>query len=298
MPLGATAQVAANRRGILFISAAMACLVSNDALMKYVGQTMPLAQLIFLRGLIATVLVLAVAHMLGATARIGDAVSGPVAVRALMDATGSLLYLWSLLYLPIGNATAINLAAPIFMTFFATMFMQEKAGLQRWLSIGLGFVGVVLIVQPRADGFNGYALICLLATLFQAGRELLTRRIDTRVPSIVVAFASVMAVCLIAGAISVIQGWRPLGWFELSLLALAASLLATGYYFVVNSMRHGELAVVAPFRYTGLLFAVVIGYVVWGDVPNLVAWCAILLLFAVGLYMLHSERLPGRRRRS
>ncbi len=284
------ARAAANRRGILAMAAAMASFVANDALVKYASQTMPAAQLIFIRGVMATLLVLAVAHSMGATRRIGDVVRGKVAVRAIIDAMATMLYLGSLFHLPLGNATAINLAAPLVMIVFAVVFLQEQVSLQRWLAILAGFAGVLLVIQPRAEGFNAWALVCLAGTLFHATRDLLTRQIAQNIPSILITLATALAVTLLSGAASLVQGWKPFGLFELSLLATASVFLAGGYYLIISSMREGEMSLIAPFRYTGLLFALVIGYVVWGEVPNLPAWCGIALLIGSGIYVLHGER--------
>ncbi len=269
---------------------AMGCFVTNDALVKFASQSMPSAQLIFIRGFMSVLLVLAVAHALGATPRLREAARGWVAVRALVDAIATMLYLGSLFHLPIGNATAINLAAPLFMTLFAALFMGERVRGARWLAVGLGFLGVLLVIQPRAEGFNTWALVCLLGTLFHAARDLMTRRIHAGIPSILITLATAVAVTVVSGVGSLLQGWRPFGLFEFGLLALASVFLTGGYYFIINSMRHGEMTLVAPFRYSGLLFALVLGYGIWGEVPNALAWFGIALLIGSGLYVLVSEK--------
>ncbi|WP_341922876.1 DMT family transporter [Polaromonas sp. YR568] len=283
-------QAAANRRGILCMVGAMGCFVTNDALVKFASQSMPSAQLIFIRGFMSVLLVLAVAHALGATARLREATRGWVAGRALVDATATMLYLGSLFHLPIGNATAINLAAPLFMTMFAALFMAERVRGARWLAVGAGFLGVLLVIQPRAQGFNSWALVCLLGTLFHAARDLMTRRIHAGIPSILITLSTAVAVTVVSGVGSLLQGWRPFGLFEFGLLGLASVFLTGGYYFIISSMRHGEMTLVAPFRYSGLLFALVLGYGVWGEVPNTLAWFGIALLIASGLYVLVSEK--------
>lgn len=284
----------ANRRGILYMASAMVCLVANDMLMKRLGQSMPLPQMVFLRGAMAVLMVLAVAHALGATRQLKQAAGGRVVVRAVADAMGTLLYLGSLMHLPLANATAINLAAPLMMALFAVLFLHESAGPRRWLAIGAGFAGVLLVIQPRAEGFNVWSLVCLSGTVFQAGRELLTRRIDPGVPSILITLSSVACVTLMAGAGTLWDGWQPVARADLGGLAMAAALLASGYWLIVNSMRHGEMSLVAPFRYTGLLVAVVLGYAVWGDVPDVMAWTGIALLLAAGVRLLQDERRRAR----
>lgn len=280
---------AVNRRGILCMVGAMTSFVMNDALVKFASQSMPGAQLIFVRGVMALLMVLAVTHAMGLSSRIPEVRRGWPAGRALVDAIATMLYLSSLFYLPIGNATAINLATPLMMAVFAALCMSERVRGARWLAILAGFAGVLLVIQPSASGFNGYALLCLLGTLFHAARDLMTRRIDPGIPSILITLATAVAVVVLSGGLSLIQGWKPFGLFELSLLALASVFLFGGYYLIISSMRQGEMTLVAPFRYSGLLVALVIGYIVWGEVPNALAWSGIALLIGSGLFVLHSE---------
>ena len=289
-----TPSFAANRRGIAAMSFAMASFVSNDALVKHVSESLPSAQLIFIRGLFATVLLLAVAHGLGETRRIGSAFQRAVLGRSALDALATMVYLTSLFHLPIANATAINMATPLFITLFAVLALREKVGVARWLAIATGFVGVLLVVQPSSAGFNAYALLCLGGTLLHAGRDLTTRFIHVDVPSILITVATAVTVTLLSGGLSLVQGWQPMTLRHVGLLALASVFLSIGYYLIIVGMRQGDMSVVAPFRYTGLLFALAIGWVLWGDAPNTVAFIGIALLVGAGLYVLHSERARTR----
>lgn len=285
---------AANRRGVLAMSAGMASFVTNDTLVKYVSQSLPAPQLIFIRGLFATLLLLAVCHALGATRRMGRLLDRRVLLRAVLDAFATVTYLTSLFHLPLGNATAINMATPLFITLFAVIAFHEQVGAGRWLAIVTGFTGVLLVVQPTGAAFNAYALLCLGGTLLHAARDLTTRTIDKSIPSILVTVSTAIAVTLLAGLWTLADAWHPVGWQQLGLLAAASVFLSGGYFLLTVSMRGGEMSLIAPFRYTGLLFALVLGWLVWGDVPNTVAWFGIALLVAAGLYVLHGERSRAR----
>ena len=285
---GALAQ--ANRRGILCMSAAMACFVINDAFIKIASATLPSGQMIFMRSLLVGLIMAAVIGASGATVRLRDMLRGQVALRALIDASSTLLYLAALVHLPIANATAITLATPIFMALLAMLFLREQVGLRGWIAVIVGFCGVVLVIQPRADGFNVWALVALAATLLHAVRDLMTRRIAATIPSILITLASAIAVCLLSGAIALTEGWRAFGTREVLLLVCAALFVAAGYYLIVVSFRHGDIAVISPFRYTALLVALLLGYFLWGDIPNLLAWCGIALLIGAGLYVILRER--------
>jgi len=273
---------------------AMGCFVVNDALVKYASQTMPPAQLIFVRGVMASVLVLCVAQATGATRRIKEIARGWVAVRAVVDAIATVLFLVSLFHLPLANATAINMASPLIITVLAAAFLGERLGRSRWVAVGVGFLGVLLIIQPEGKAFNTYALVCLLSTVLLSVRDLVTRRVHAAVPSILVTLSNTLAVTLLAGGLTLFEGWRPFTGFELLLLAVVAVFLSSAYYLIVISTRRGDLSLIAPFRYTAILFATVAGFVVWGDTPNALAWCGIALVIASGIYVLRVSRRARR----
>ncbi len=278
-----------NRQGIRLMVLAMACFIVNDTLVKFVSQSLPAGQLIFLRGLMATALVLAFMRATGAVVRPRQLAGGWVAVRAGLDALATLTYLVSLFNLPIANATAINMATPLFITLLAVLWLRHRVGPRQSLAIAAGFAGVLLVIQPSADGFNAFAWLCLGATVLNALRDLVTLRIARDVPSIGITLATAVAVTLLAGGVSLLQGWAELTLRQLGLLAAAAVFLASGYQLIIRATRCGDLSVVAPFRYSGLLMAVLLGWAVWGDVPNALAWAGIALVLGAGLYLLRNE---------
>ncbi|MFO1292583.1 MAG: DMT family transporter [Rubrivivax sp.] len=284
------AQRDANRRGIRLMLAAMGCLVVNDSLVKYASQSLPVAQLIFVRGLFATGFVLLAARAGGLVPAPRRLASRWVLVRAGLDALGTLLYIVSLAHLPLGNATAIGMAAPLFITVLAVLWLKARVDAPRWLAVAAGFAGVLLVIQPRADGFNAFAWLCLLATLLQALRDLVTLRVPRDLPSLGVTLATALAVTLLAGLVQLGGAWQPIAPAQLALLAAAAAFLAAGYQLLVAATRAAEPAVVAPLRYSGLLMAVATGWLIWGDMPNALAWAGIALLFGAGLLLLRQDR--------
>jgi drug/metabolite transporter (DMT)-like permease len=286
----AVALLRANRRGIQFMVGGMACFLINDALVKYASQTLPAAQLIFVRGLMATLLVLLAAQAMGLLGRAARAARGWVLVRAGIDACATILYLVSLFHLPLPNVTAINLASPLFIVAFAAPFLGERVDARRWLGVTIGFVGVLLVIQPRAEAFNAFSLVALAATMLHAIRDLVTRRIGLAVPAVLVTLVTAVVVTALAGLLSIVEGWQALGMRDLVLLGLAAVFLAGGYHLMIRATQAGELSVIAPFRYTALLWALLLGYIVWGDVPNLLAWGGIALLIGAGLDTIRRDR--------
>ena len=282
-----------NRRGILAMSLAMALFIANDALVKQVSATLPGPQLIFIRGLMATTLVLIMAQAMGHLKNWRLMLNKRLWVRGSLDAAASLAYLTAVFHLPLANATAINLSSPLFITAFAIVFLKEQVTLQRGLLILLGFTGVLLVVQPSSEGFNVYAWLAVLATLLHAMRDTLTRGIGLHVPALLITLSTAVSVGLAAGGIALTQTWTPVDSLSLALLFGASLFLSMAYYLLIVAMRSGEMSLVAPFRYSGLLFALLIGYVVWGDVPNLLGWAGIFLLAISGLLILRSERFKS-----
>jgi drug/metabolite transporter (DMT)-like permease len=135
-----------------------------------------------------------------------------------------------------------------------------------------------------------YAWIAVLATLLHATRDTLTRGIGLHVPALLISLCTAVSVALGAGGITLTQTWVPVDNTSLALLFCASVFLSVAYYFLIVAMRSGEMSLVAPFRYSGLLFALLIGYVVWDEVPNLLAWAGIALLVFSGLLILQSKR--------
>ncbi len=292
------ASITANRNGIIAMCLAMGLFIANDALVKHVSASLPAAQLIFIRGLFATCLLLVAAWVMGVLrpGKLAQAdawnqlTQRPVLARATLDALATMAYLSSLFHLPIGNASAINMASPLFIAVYAALAWREQVSATRWLAIGGGFVGVLLIVQPTADGFNAWSLLCLLATLLHTMRDLITRQIALSVPAILITLTTSVAVLLLAGPWSLLQGWQVVNATQLWLLAGASVFLSAAYYMVIVAMRSGELSLVAPFRYTALIYALLLGWLVWGEVPNALAWAGIVLMVAAGLFMLRPAR--------
>ena len=280
-----------NRRGILAMSLAMAFFIANDALVKQVSATLPGFQLIFIRGLMATGLIAIMAQAMGLLKNWRLMLNRMLWVRGVIDAVASMTFLTALFHLPLGNATAINLASPLFITAFAIYYFKERVTFQRGAFILLGFSGVLMVVQPASDGFNVYGVICVVATLLHAARDTLTRVISLRIPVLLITLSTAVAVSIGSGLATLTQTWAPVTDANLLMLFGASVFLSLAYYFLIVAMRSGEMSLVAPFRYSGLLFALLIGYVVWEELPNLMAWLGILLLVVSGLMILREENL-------
>lgn len=282
------------RRGVASMVLGMAAFVTNDSLIKLASATVPTGQLISIRNVLTAALLLLILLASGQAAQIRRGMDRPVMLRSAIDVVATILYLVALFHMPIGNVTAINMSTPLLLTAVVAIFLQIPVGWRRWTAVAVGFCGVMLIVQPRAEGFNAYSLVALAATVFIVARDLSTRRIGKDVSSLAVALANAIFVLVGALALSAFEGWVAIGWRELLLLGGASLFLIIGYLLIVDAFRHGDIATVSPFRYTGLIWALGAGYLVWGDIPNTLAFAGIVIVVGSGLYVLHRERIKAR----
>lgn len=280
-----------NQRGSLFMMGSMAAFTLNDSLVKLIGAGMPLPQLIALRGAIACALIYALARRLGALRwDLGRRDWTLVVLRSLSELAIAYFFLTALLVMPLANITAILQALPLTVTLGAALIFREPVGWRRLLAILTGFAGVLLIVRPGPEGFSEGTFFALAAVLCITARDLITRKISPGVPSILVAFSAMVAVFLTAAILSLGVEWTPLDAAGFSLLAGAAVFIFAGFLFSVMAMRAGEIAVISPFRYSGLLWALVLGWLVFGDWPDALTMLGAAIVVATGMFTLYRER--------
>lgn len=286
-----------NLRGALFMSISMAGYTLNDALIKFVLTDMNIGQAMLVRGIVATVLIGALAWYHGALRLPREALHPMVGLRVLAEVCATLCFITALMHLPLANISAIMQALPLAVTMGAAFFLAEPVGWRRWLAILVGFGGVLIIVRPGFEGFSAFSLLALLAVVFAAVRDIATRRIPDGIPSLMISTATTVAVTVV-GAVLILPlgGWTPMTVESTGLLAGAAVLLLFGYHFIITAMRVGEISFVAPFRYTALLWAMVAGFLMFSEVPDFAMIAGALVIVGSGLYTLYRERVVGRQR--
>jgi S-adenosylmethionine uptake transporter len=279
-----------NLQGALLMMASMAAFTFNDTLVKLTDGAVPLFQLLALRGILATLLIYALARGLG---RLRWDLSrrdwGLVAIRSGAEIGAAYFFLTALLNMPLANVTAILQVLPLTVTLGAALFFGETVGWRRWSAIAVGFCGMLLVIQPGTDGFTGWSLYALVAVGFVTLRDLSTRRMSPTVPPLTVTFFAALSVMLFSLVVAVPQGWTPVSPRDSALIAGSAVFNLGGYVFSVLVMRVGEIAVVAPFRYTSLVWALLLGFVVFGDWPGPLVLLGAGLIAATGLFTLYRE---------
>lgn len=263
---------------------AMAAFVVNDALMKLAAAELPTGQVIFLRGLIVVPL-LGALLLLTATPGTLRALSRPaITARSAAEVGAALLYFTALFHMPIAECTAILQFTPLALTAGAALFLGARVGWRRWLATLVGLIGVLIIIRPGAAAFNPFAALALLSVAFIAARDLITRTLGAEVPTLLIAFTSTAAVALSSLGLMPFETWQWPSPEALFALAGASIALLGAQYWIIFAMRTGDIAVVAPFRYSIILWAIVSGFMVWGEVPDFATWTGIAIVTAAGLY--------------
>lgn len=285
-----------NARGILLMCASMLSFTVNDSFMKLTSQTLPLFQAIALRGIVASVALLLIARLTAGHLRLvpkgRDGVM--VALRSLSEIAATALFLTALTQMPLANLSAILQSLPLAITLSAALFLREPVGWRRLTAILVGFCGVLLIVKPGTEGFTVWSVLGLGSVVCVVIRDLTTRTLSRATPSAAVAVWASLAVMVMGIGVTTWQGWVPVSADEALYLAIASAALIAGYMFAVMVMRVGDIGLIAPFRYTSLLWAILFGWMLFGTLPDEWTVVGATIVVATGLYTLLRERKLSR----
>jgi drug/metabolite transporter (DMT)-like permease len=282
-------------RGGSVMALAMLAFITNDTLVKFIGKGVPLGEILLVRGVFAALVIGLIAWFNGGFRHLRRALTPAVAVRTLADVATTFLFLNALLHMPIANVTAIVQAVPFTIVVLSALFLGERVGVRRISAVIAGFLGVLLVVKPASSDFNAYALYALAAMFSVALRDIVTRRIPSDVPAVLVAFSNASAIAAFGAFYAAFEGLEPLEPFEAGVLMACALLLAAAYTFMVLAVRLADVSLTAPFRYTIILWSLLAGFLVFGDVPDPLAFLGIALIAGSGLYTLVRERQLRRR---
>lgn len=275
-------------RGIVLMVASAALLALNDTVTKWLTQSYPATQVWCLRTVFVLIPILAVAAHRGAWRELRVVSWRGQALRAALFVSTTLLIVLSLEALPLPDVMAIVLASPLFVAALSMRILGEPVSAERWAMVAVGFAGVVLIVRP-SGAFQWVALVPVAAALSSALRDMVTRRIGRTETSLAILFYSSLAVIVVGLASAPLLDWRAVSAAAWALLALNGALNGGAHFLMIESLRLGEAATVVPFKYSGLVWGLVLGFIVWRHVPD--AWMLVGagLVAGSGLYLLRLE---------
>ena len=282
---------APNSQGAILMAVSMFSFVLNDGLMKAQFVDMSIYQAIFLRGMVTAPLLALLAWRAGVLiTRLGGRDTRLIIIRVISEVAATIGFLTALRHMPLANVTAILQALPLTVTMAAALFLGEAVGWRRWLAILLGLSGVLLIIRPGMAGFSVYSIWALGAVAAVTVREVTTRKLSKDVPSLPVALATAIAICGL-GAVS-LPGvtWMPVSPVMWIYVGGAGVAIIGGYLFSVMAVRIGDLGFVSPFRYTSMIWAIALGYLLFSELPDVPTLTGTAIIIATGLYSLHRER--------
>lgn len=286
-----------NLRGALFMILAMAGFAAEDAFFKTVTQTVPMGQVLIYVGLGGGLAFSALASRAGYCAWSRRFWNKMVLLRNAGEIVGTSTYVTALMLIPLSLASALLQANPLFVALGAIVFFGERVGWRRWLAIGIGLVGVLVILRPGLSGFDANALFALLAALGLAARDLATRHGPPDVhPLQTSAWGFFMLVPV--GAVMLWFSSGPVRTDTTEALLILASLALgmIGYYALTLAVRIGEIGFVTPFRYTRLVFGITLGWLVFAERPDRLTLLGAAIVVGSGLYTLIRERRIAAKR--
>jgi drug/metabolite transporter (DMT)-like permease len=219
-------------------------------------------------------------------------------LRVLGEVLATVTYILSLGHLSQAFCSAVFQATPLVVTLGAVLFLNEKVGWRRWMCISFGLVGVIIIIRPGTDSSASLAAVGILlsSVCFAAMRDIATRRVPAHVPTLYLSTLTAGAIALTGGGlIHPMGGWQPVGIGPVLIMALAAGLLLVGYHFIIMAMREGEISFVSPFRYSSLLWAILLSTVVFNEAPDSYTIAGSILVVGSGIYMVYRENIRKRR---
>lgn len=284
-----------NLTGILLMVAAMALFAVEDLLLKWVSVGLPLGQIVVISGALGAPVFAAMAWRSGQGIFVKDALHPAVIARNIGEMIGTASFIAALAAVPLGTVAAVLQAMPLVVTMGAALVYREKVGWRRWSAILVGFAGVIMVIQPGAQGFRPEAVLVLITVAGMGLRDLSARAIPARVTTAQVSAWGLMAVATLGLGMTALSGEvQAMTGLEVLLLAGAVVFGTGGYWAVVAATRTGEVSVVAPFRYSRLVFSMGLGVIFLGERPNGLTLIGAAIIVGSGLYAFARERARKR----
>lgn len=276
-------------RGILLMMLAVALFALLDTVVKYLGRHYPVPGLVFARygvHLLVMLILLAPRRGLGLvrTSRPGIQI-----VRSLLLLGASFFFFTALKYLPLAEAAAIGFVTPFLVTAFSVPLLGEKVGIRRWSAVAAGFLGVLIIIRPGAEAFSIGAIFPLLMALCYSVYQILTRKISAHEDAIVSLFFTALVGTLVMSLVLPFAWVTPTTLWHGTLVVATGCLGAFGHFVLIKALAHAPASVLAPFSYSQLLWVTLFGYLVFGDLPDLIAVLGMAVIIASGLYIAWRE---------
>lgn len=277
-------------RGIALIISSTIFLGTSDVTAKYLSATMPSIEIAWLRFVVFVVIMIPAMAPGSPLYALRSSRQGLHVARGVALLGSSLFFISGLRFLPIAEASATGFVSPIFVTALSIVLLGEKVGLRRWLATGLGLIGVLIILRPGSNAFHPAAVFPLISALSWAATLIMTRMMSGSERAItVMTYSAIVGVCILSAMVPFV--WVQPTWHDIMFGILIGVASTAGQWIVVLAFRYADASVLAPFSYSQLVWVSILGYFIFGEVPDV--WTVVGAAFIVGsgLYTAHRERV-------
>ena len=264
------------------------CLTVQDAVVKWMTGDYPVGEIMAIRGFFALLFALPLLWLHGGIPALRLGHPGTHLIRVLCVIGTTVTFVTAMRYLPLATAITITFAGPLIITALAPRFLGEQVGWRRWAAVGVGFLGILIIFRPGIAGMEWAMLLPLSTAIIGAIRDLITRKLAVRDNPAGMLFYALLGVT-IAGGVTLPMGWVMPTLTDMALFTFTGFMIGTAQFLLILAFRYAEAAIVAPFKYASVLWGGALGYVFWGDVPDIWVLFGALLIITSGLYILRRE---------
>ncbi|MDB4085378.1 DMT family transporter [Amylibacter sp.] len=289
-----------NFKGILLMLIAMAGFTMEDLFMKKLSVNLSTGQILITLGFGSSLVFALMAKSKGYKLTAKIFWSKGMIIRQFAEGIAAVAFITSLTLIPLSTVAAVFQATPLVFTMGAALFLGEAVGWRRWLAIIVGLIGVLIIIRPGLNSFDPNVGYILIAVLFVTVRDLITRKLPMNVPSTIVSFQAFASLIIAGGILIFLSDQKIVSLDENQIYFVLGGIIfgVIGYYCIVASTRIGEAGVVTPFRYSRLLFAIIIGFLFFNERPDFYTLLGASIVIMTGIYTVLRERYLARRSRA
>ena len=304
-----------NTQGILCLIGALGALTLSDSIIKWLSPALPLHESTLLRSCFALILVLVFVQLEGGLVTLKTRRPGLHLLRGSMLVLANMFFFGALAAMPLAETVVLFYTAPLFICVLSQPILGERVGLSRWVVIGIGMVGAIVMLRPGSDVFKPISLLPIMAALSYAAMIMMTRKLGLREKAGALTFYIQIAFILISSSVGLaigdgrydtfdntslnflLRAWVWPNLVQFQLLIICGAIVSVGGYLISQAYRIGEAPAVAPFEYASLPFALVVGYYLWGDWPDRYAFIGTGLIIGSGLLVMYLENRNHKKSR-
>ena len=276
---------------VLFMVGSMALFSLEDFFIKLLSKTIPASQIMIILGILGSVFFVTAAIVAKQPIISKDLLDKHVIIRTLGDLFGALFFVSAIVLTPLSSASAILQGTPLAVTAGAAIFLRETVGLRRWLAVLIGFIGIILIIKPGVADFSPFSLLAVAAVICLSARDLATRAMSVALPTITISIYAFVALA-VAGVLAIpfYGAFVSPGLSEWALFMVGISSGVVAYYLIVGATRYGDASLIAPFRFSRLVFAMLLSLFILGERPDLFTWIGASVIVLSGYFIALRER--------